>query len=895
MQLPVEKRNRISFAFLSLFCFAVFYLCLRAENPTQANAPEVTSGKVKKKKAGKKKVKKEKFAAPKDVKAPEGFEVSLFAVPPEVNYPVCLTAAPTGELFVGVDPQGSLGKEPGKGKILRCIDSDGDGKADKINEFCKADHPRGLIYDNGKLWVLHPPSLTLFHDDDGDGVADRSEVLIKNVSTEYVTKRGADHTTNGIRMGIDGWIYIALGDFGLIDAEGTDGTKITHRGGGVLRVRPDGTEMELYATGLRNILDVCVDPYMNIFTRDNTNDGEGWDVRVSHIIQTANYGYPSLFTNFTDEIMPPLGQYGGGSGCGAMFLHDLRWPKNYGNTAYTCDWGRHEVYLHNFPANGATFDPHQESFLKIPRPTDIDVDGSGRMYVSSWKNGKFKYDGPDVGFVARVVPKDFVAKPFPDLSKLESSELIENLNSQSAVHRFHSQRELLRLEKSESLKMSLLEAIQDHSQPLYGRVASIYTLKQKFAAESHSLFMRLIKDDSILEFLLRAMTDRKSELKNVNIHLYEDCLTRKNPRIQAQALIGLGRLGEKGSVNKILQLTKRKFNPPKATKEKPVHAFPDPEKVLSHLATKAIVSIGHAGECLSALRYRNSDGALKALQSMHSDEAVDILIKIFNQSENPNLKKGIITTLIRLYHKEGEYESGWWGTRPDIDGPYYSRVKWSGSEAIETELKRLVSTVDEKMVGHIKAEVARHFVKIDGIKVESLESDKPAIVKVVVPKFDPNDKNQIGNLKFDNILERALAVSGNAEEGEKLFKSQSCIACHSTTKGQKAIGPYLADIGKRSKINELYESILKPSKKIAQGFDTYLFVTVDGKVVTGFVVREAADTIELRKSDGKPVSLAREYIHQRVRQKLSSMPEGLVNNLTPEQLADLIAYLQSLH
>ena len=247
-----------------------------------------------------------------DVQVPDGFQATLFGNPPEVNYPACLTAAATGEVFVGVDEQGSLGKESGRGKVLRCIDTDGDGKADQVNVFAKMDHPRGLVYDNGSLWVLHPPFMSVFHDDDLDGTADREETLITGISTEEVNKRGADHTTNGIRMGIDGWIYIAVGDFGFTEAKGTDGRVLARRGGGVVRVRPDGTDMEYYCWGLRNIVDIAVDPYLNLFTRDNTNDGGGWDIRVSHIMQTANYGYPSLYKNFSEEIMPPLANYGGG-------------------------------------------------------------------------------------------------------------------------------------------------------------------------------------------------------------------------------------------------------------------------------------------------------------------------------------------------------------------------------------------------------------------------------------------------------------------------------------------------------------------------------------------------------------------------------------------------------
>ena len=84
--------------------------------------------------------------------------------------------------------RGSLGKERGRGKVLRCVDTNGDGVADQINEFARMDHPRGLVYDNGSLWVLHPPFLTVFHDTDGDGTADERERLIEGISTEEVAK-----------------------------------------------------------------------------------------------------------------------------------------------------------------------------------------------------------------------------------------------------------------------------------------------------------------------------------------------------------------------------------------------------------------------------------------------------------------------------------------------------------------------------------------------------------------------------------------------------------------------------------------------------------------------------------------------------------------------------------
>jgi putative heme-binding domain-containing protein len=101
-------------------------------------------------------------------------------------------------------------------------------------------------------------------------------------------------------------------------------------------------------------------------------------------------------------------------------------------------------------------------------------------------------------------------------------------------------------------------------------------------------------------------------------------------------------------------------------------------------------------------------------------------------------------------------------------------------------------------------------------------------------------------------------------------------------------------IGTRYSAAELVESVLKPSTKIAQGFETYRFDTADGRVYTGFVVSEGARTVVIREATGAQRELQRAEIESRVIQTQSMMPDGAVNNLTPEELANLIAYLQSL-
>lgn len=837
-----------------------------------------------------------------DIKAPDDFEVSIFGKPPEVNYPVCITTASPGELFVGVDEQGSLGKEKGRGKILRCVDTDKDGKADKFNTFATVDHPRGLFYDKGSLWVLHPPFLSVFHDDNLDGVSDRQEILITGISTDQVSKRGADHTTNNIQMGIDGWIYIAVGDFGFYEAKGKDGTTLSRRGGGVVRVRPDGKDMEIYAWGLRNILDVCIDPFMNIFTRDNTNDGGGWNIRVSHIIQSGEYGYPSLYMNFADEIMPPLGDYGGGSGCGGVYIHDHRWPKPFGNSAFTCDWGRSEVYRHSLVPNGASFNPHQEVFLKIPRPTDADIDSSGVLYVSSWKNGGFNFSGSNVGFIARIIPKGFHPSSLQDLENLSVETLIDSINNPSAVQRLKIQREILRRGKNPTTSKKLETLASNKVLSPEVRVAALYTLKQLDGAQANSFLVSICSDSQMQEHAFRVLTDRQKELyipvddkKNpIPTDIFANALKGKNLKAKAQALISLGRLRDNSLAKEMISLTKRPTGQ-SSPKETINHSQPDLDRVIPHLAVRSLIESESTQTCLDSIDGEFSNGAFWALRYLHNDKAVSGLIQKYNSSSSNSVKLDILTTLARLYFKEGTYKGDWWGTRPDSSGPYYDRQPWEQSNRIEIFLKSALIGLDEKSKSELGRQLALHKIPITESGLASsnkkLDDQKP----IVIPTSNPKDPNLIGNLSYESSMNRAMIAKGLPEKGKIIFNTNTCSSCHTDSNGMMPKGPHLVDIGKRYKRNEIIESILKPDSKIAQGFETNAFSTKDGKVITGFIVSESAQNFLLRQNNGIAVEIKKNSVEERTPLKNSMMPIGLVNNLTPEQLADLISYLESLN
>ncbi|WP_406694257.1 c-type cytochrome [Singulisphaera sp. Ch08] len=697
-------------------------------------------------------------------------------------------------------------------------------------------------------------------------------------------------------MGLDGWIYIAVGDYGFHGAKGKDGTTLSQRGGGILRVRPDGTELEVFAIGLRNPFAIAIDPDMNLFTRDNTNDGAGWDVRVSHLIQTADYGYTQRFTNYPDEIMPPLGAFGQGGGTGALSLQDDRWPEAYRSVLLTGDWGRSEVYRHDLRPAGASFLATQGVFLSIPRPTGMDLGSDGRLYVASWRGGEASvHVGPQVGFLACVTPPGWTATERLDPRTAVLSELMDGMCGPNAASRFDSQREILRRGRTIETTRVLAELASDPSRPVPGRVAALFALKQLDGNGAHGVLQKLAEDAAVREFALLALADRRTELEGVEPSLFIAALADPSARVRARALIALGRLGDASAAASLVPLTSRPEDSPMPT-ARPVNSQPDPDRVLPHLAMRALVALHAVDACLDAIDGPHREGALRALRSMHDPRAVEGLVKKLGAARSPEVRRELLATLVRLYHREADYEGSWWGIRPDATGPYFDPRKWEASGRIASVLKAAILDDDAETATFLRKELARQRVRLTGLPTDLATGPSKAEeeIRVLIAKADPKNKDQIGNMSYEAAARRALQAKGDAERGRGLFAAQSCRACHTDADGQTPKGPHLVDIGKRYSPAELVESILKSSAKIAQGYEAYGFAMADGRVFTGFVVSEGASVVQVRESSGALRELKRSDIEERRRQELSAMPEGIADTLTPEQLADLVSYLQSL-
>jgi uncharacterized repeat protein (TIGR03806 family) len=151
--------------------------------------------------------------------------------------------------------------------------------------------------------------------------------------------------------------------------------------------------------------------------------------------------------------------------------------------------------------------------------------------------------------------------------------------------------------------------------------------------------------------------------------------------------------------------------------------------------------------------------------------------------------------------------------------------------------------------------------------------------------------------QMDDLLPGLDQVTNgrSLEAGQTAFRTTGCVQCHKFGGDGGSVGPDLTGIEKRLAAPKLLESILQPSKDIADEYASYAIETNDGRVVAGRIERETDEIVVVRPNSAAetPAEVPKGSIVERRRLPVSNMPEGTVNVLQKEQVLDLLAYLLS--
>ncbi|HVR85519.1 MAG TPA: hypothetical protein VMU54_14475, partial [Planctomycetota bacterium] len=281
-------------------------------------------------------------------KGPPDWKVEVVARYPDIKYPSVLSFAPDGRLFIAEDPMDMEG--PVNKPVDRILCMHPDGKVTVFAENLYAVF--GLQYLDGKVYVHHTPKFSVFTDDHGVG-KDRVDLI--DCTNPHPAPGFNDHIPSNCRIAMDGYLYISTGDKGIYGAVGRDGKTAEIHGGGLARMRPDGTDLEVYSTGTRNHLDVAVTSEDEMFTYDNTDDGHGWWTRVAHMVDGGYYGYPWDYKPQQPYVLWMMADYGGGAGTASIIYTEDALPDKYRGNLFVSDWARREVLRLDIARTGATW------------------------------------------------------------------------------------------------------------------------------------------------------------------------------------------------------------------------------------------------------------------------------------------------------------------------------------------------------------------------------------------------------------------------------------------------------------------------------------------------------------------------------------------------------------
>lgn len=643
---------------------------------------------------------------------PVNWRIDVVASAPEVLHPSVVCTAPDGRVFVAEDPMDiRLPANSPNGRIL-CFHPDGRRTVFATNLFAVF----GMQYLEGKLYVLHNPKFSVFRDEASVG-KDREE-LIESTNPNPWALDWNDHVPANFKLGMDGYFYVAVGDKGMYGAVGRDGKRVDLHGGGIVRLRPDGTDLQIFCTGVRNILDVAIDSEDEIFTYDNTDEHQ-WMGRLTHMVEGGFYGYPFDFIPRRNYTLWMMADFGGGAATGTFCYNEDALPREYHRNLFLADFGKRQILRVRVERDGATFRvASKEDFFRDPpedfRPVGIALSPDAlSIYICDWQHRDTKED-VKVGRLLRVTyqgpsqaaprPSWWVDAASGRKAQVPNSELIRALSHPSHAARMTAQRLLM---ASGDSKSELLKLARDRSVPAYARWHAIWAL-----GDSKN-FGELLDDpdSSVRRQVLRRLRDHSVAGQ------VESRLTDSDAAVRFQAAAALGRMADSHSVPKLLQ------------------AIGDQDSWVRFAISKALNRIGreHPESWRLMVKALTNETIFNALRETYDAKLLEALVESTHRERALRL-----ATLI--HRKPPEWKGEWWAYHPFQLTPPAKTISWDGT-----------ARADDFILAGLRAEDAG----VRGAAIEGVAETKDARAAPLLSRLMTN-VSEVGS-----ILTALKQIGGN--------------------------------------------------------------------------------------------------------------------------------------
>ena len=380
---------------------------------------------------------------------PEGWQVSLFAAEPKLANPVAMFIDRLSRVFVCESFRQGKGVTDNRGhdqtwlhadlaaqtvedriayhhkllgekaeeftahddRIRLLIDTNGDHVADKTTIFAdmfnrlEEGTGAGVLEHNGDVFFSCIPKLWRLRDNDNDGVAEEREALYDGFGVR-VAFRG--HDMHGLIIGPDGRLYWSIGDRGY-NVKTATGNFVDPESGAVFRCELDGSNLELFATGLRNPQELAFDDWGNLFTGDNNSDSgdkarwvnvleggdTGWRMMYQYISDRGPFNREKIWHPYSAEtpayIVPPIDNIADGPS-GLTYYPGTGLSDEFKNCFLLVDFrggpSNSGIRLVKVKPKGAFWEiDRNEQLIWNILATDADFGPDGALWVCDWVDG----------------------------------------------------------------------------------------------------------------------------------------------------------------------------------------------------------------------------------------------------------------------------------------------------------------------------------------------------------------------------------------------------------------------------------------------------------------------------------------------------------------------------
>ena len=311
---------------------------------------------------------------------PDGF--TAYQIGQEFERPTSVTQGPDGAIYVALRHQG----------IVQLRDNDGDGVYEEnvaflpnVNSTGEHDEITGVVVsDDNRVYIADRGRITVAEDVDGDGVADDIQLIITDLPA-------GRHQADGLEFGPDGLLYITNGST-CDECDETD-----ERAATIMTANADGSNLAVYASGLRNPYDITFDSQGRLWATDNGSDGQEAPFcatidELNLIEPGADYGWP--YAPECDPLLsgtPPVASLGLHTGSTGIDAYDSdHFPAEYMGDLFLTLWGSF-AFEAEFAPELYRYTPGDDEIVLFGsgfvNPIDVQMDHDGSLLVLDYGLG----------------------------------------------------------------------------------------------------------------------------------------------------------------------------------------------------------------------------------------------------------------------------------------------------------------------------------------------------------------------------------------------------------------------------------------------------------------------------------------------------------------------------